>query len=129
MNISTKLKTRIKDLKLGEHICSIYKNEKEKFSIIVPFVISGFKNSEKCIYIIDENKKNNIIVYFKKKKINIFKYIKSDQLEFLTKEDSYLKDGYFDIDKMIDLLKLNEKVALRSGCSGFKDCRRDDVDF
>lgn len=47
-------------------------------------------------------------------------FIESGQFEFLTKSESYLKDGYFDPDKMINLLKNAQDEALDAGFTGLR---------
>ncbi len=117
MNAERLLK-ELETLKIGEHIACIYKNKTEQRSIVVPFIRTGLKNNEKCIYIVDENTKNGIIKDFKE--FNVEEYLRTNQLELLTKEEAYLKNGYFDPDKMIELLKINEKKALDNGFAGLR---------
>jgi len=113
------LKRKVEELKLGEHLCCIYKNKKEQLSII-PFVLAGLKNNEKCIYILNDNTREEIVQAFKELNIDIEEYINSKQLEFLTKEDTYLKDGYFDPDRMVELLKQSEDMVIKDGYNGLR---------
>ena len=119
MATSEKLEKELESLKFGDHLACIYKTRKEQLSIVVPFILTGLKNNEKCIYIADENTKQEIIEAFKKV-TDIDKYIKKNQLELLTKEEAYLKDGYFDPDRMIELLSQNEKKALKNRYKGLR---------
>jgi GAF domain-containing protein/PAS domain-containing protein len=116
---TNRLPKELETLKIGEHIACIYKDKTEQRSIVIPFILAGFKNNEKCIYIVDENTKNSIIEDFRKI-VDIDTYLNTNQLELLTKEEAYLKEGYFDPDKMIELLKINEKKALNNGFSGLR---------
>ncbi len=113
------LEKDLETLKYGNHLACIYKSKKEQLSVVVPFVRSGLKNNEKCMYIVDENTKGDIIQAFKKA-ISIEEYLKSGQLEILTKREAYLKDGYFDPEKMIELLRQLEKKALKNGYEGLR---------
>ncbi len=83
-------------------------------------MIIGLENNEKCFYIVDERTKNEIIDAFKKANIDIEKYIKSKQFVFLTKRQAYLKNGYFDPDGMIKLLRKTERLALKEGYKGLR---------
>jgi len=83
-------------------------------------MIIGLENNEKCVYIVDERTKNEIIDAFKKANIDIEKYIKSKQFVFLTKRQAYLKNGYFDPDRMIKLLRQTERLALKEGYKGLR---------
>jgi len=47
-------------------------------------------------------------------------YLVKGQFVFFTSNDIYLKDGYFDPDRMISLLKTSEKTALKEGFAGIR---------
>ncbi len=83
-------------------------------------MIIGLENNEKCVYIVDERTKNEIIEAFKKANIDIEKHIKSKQFVFLTKRQAYLKNGYFDPDRMIKVLRQTERLALKEGYNGLR---------
>jgi len=119
MVTSEKLRKELETLKFGDHLACIYKTKEEQLSTVIPFVLTGLKNNEKCIYIADENTKQEIIEAFRKV-TDIDKYIKTNQLELLTKEEAYLKDGSFDPDQMIELLSRNEKKARKNGYNGLR---------
>jgi len=110
----------IKDVELGDHLCSIYKNKEEQFSAVIPFIKKGLDSHQKCIYIVDENSKEEVIAELDKGGIDSKKYIEANQFSLLTKRETYLKDGFFDPDKMIALLKETEKNALAEGYSGLR---------
>lgn len=101
------------------HICSIYRTRDEQFSVIVPFMLAGLRNNEKCIYIADEDSKEVIIGHFEKAEVGAGSEA-ADSMVFLTREDAYLKDGSFDPDRMIDLLRDTEKQALDQGYNGVR---------
>jgi hypothetical protein len=106
--------------KFGDHFSFIYKNEKQLFSIIMPFLINGLNSNQKCICIIDEIPKQKIIDEFKKRNIPIGTPLKSGQLAILKCADTYLKGGFFDPDRSITSLKDAEKNAIDSGYAGLR---------
>jgi len=107
-------------IKLGDHVCSIYKNKEEQFLTAIPFLKNGHEKKERCIYIVDENSREEIISEFEKTGVDIKGCIESGAFKILTKKETYLKDGFFDPDKMIILLKETEKTALEEGYSGMR---------
>lgn len=113
-------KQKLRNLKLGEHLCCIYRNIEEQLSIVIPFMIIGLENREKCIYILDENTKELVAEAFVNLNFDLKKYMHTKQFEFFTKENAYLKNGYFDPDKMIGLLKQAQQDALEQGYSGLR---------
>ncbi len=120
INNSSKKKLTIEEVSLGDHVCSIYKNKEEQFNPLKVFIKKGLDNHEKCFYIVDENSKEEVISELEKRGIETKKYIDSGQLVLLTKRDTYLKEGSFEPDRMINLLKETERKALKEGYSGIR---------
>jgi len=107
-------------VELGDHLCSIYNDFEVQISYIVPYMDIGLKKNQKCIYITDENSKENIINAFRINGTNLSAYLEKGQFVFFTSNDTYLKDGYFDPDRMVSLLKATEKTALKEGFAGIR---------
>ncbi|MFW6040224.1 MAG: MEDS domain-containing protein [Thermoplasmatota archaeon] len=114
------LKNKLEKQDLGTHMCCIYRNKEEQLSILAYFISLGLDKWEKCIYIVDDRTKQEVISALKKIDIDIDKYVNKGQLEFLTKKESYLKGDYFDPDEMIELLKKAEEQALSEGYMGLR---------
>jgi PAS domain S-box-containing protein len=103
----------------GDHVCFIYQSKEEQMSVIIPFILDGLKRNEKCLYIVDENPVEEIIREIGKY-CDVEDYIASGQLVILTKDETYLKEGYFDPDSMIQLVKNAEQKAIDEGYSGLR---------
>lgn len=116
----TDLKHKLETVDQGDHLCCIYEDKKSSLPAIALFVLGGLEQGEKCLYIVDDRTKEDIIRYFKDHDIDIDGYLEKNQIEFLTRKETYLKDGYFDPDEMIDLLKRAEKEALDEGYRGLR---------
>ena len=107
-------------IEAGDNLCSIYDDFEGQISYIVPYMDIGLKKNHKCIYITDENSIESIIDAFRIKGTGLSEYIEKGQFVFFTSNDTYLKDGYFDPDRMISLLKAMEKTALKEGFAGIR---------
>jgi KaiC/GvpD/RAD55 family RecA-like ATPase len=119
MDTST-ISLTIDSVDFGEHLCSIYKDNEQQFSQIIPFLMDGLKSNHKCVYVIYENSKEDIILQFKNLGFDIDKYIKSKQFELLSIHDTYLKEGIFDPDRLIELITLLESNAIKDGYAGLR---------
>ena len=113
------LKRDFESLEKGTHLCCFYKSKKEQFSIVIPFILTGLENNEKCIYIVDENTKKDIKTALKKV-VDLEKFLHSNQLEIVTQKDAYVRDGSFDPDRMIELLARNEEKARQDAYTGLR---------
>lgn len=110
----------IEKLKQGDHLCIIYKDFDDQMMTIIPYLTFGLERNEKCFYIVDENSVTQIVDKFKEYKIDIEKYLSENKMNFLTKEEAYLKNGYFDPDEMITLLRETQDAAIREGFKGIR---------
>ncbi len=95
----------IEQLNVHDHICSIYETREEQFSVIIPFIKIGLDRGEKCVYIVEENTAQEVLNAMEKEGIDTDSSIKSGSLRIFNKQDTYLKQGYFDPDLMIQFLK------------------------
>jgi PAS domain S-box-containing protein len=114
------IKEILKQFPLGTHLCSIYRNKEEQLSIVIPYILIGLENNEKCIYIVDERTTEEIVQAFREANIDIEKYISTKQFEFVTKEESYLKDGFFSPSRMIAMLNQVHVQALKEKYNGLR---------
>jgi len=93
------------------HICNIYRTKDQQFSLIIPFALKGLSANDKCLYIVDENTKSDVLKEFHER-CGSWKSSDFDKLIFMTKEESYLRNGYFDPDSMIGFLRETERLVL-----------------
>ncbi|MBI2847127.1 MAG: MEDS domain-containing protein [Chloroflexi bacterium] len=107
----------LRDLKLGDHVCSIYET-KEQMVGIVPFIMQGIERSERCLYIADENSVAEVMEAFERQGVNVSALIRSGRLSIITKVESYIREGHFDPDKMISLIRDTAETAVREGYKG-----------
>ncbi|HEX9046922.1 MAG TPA: MEDS domain-containing protein [Verrucomicrobiae bacterium] len=107
-------------LRRHDHLCLIYETAEEQFSAIVPYIKAGLERHEKCLYIADDNTATMVLDALRRGGIAVEAALKSGGLAVLTKQDTYLKDGRFDPDRMIELLEEATDRALREGYSALR---------
>jgi PAS domain S-box-containing protein len=105
----------IDDLKPHDHLCLIYESREEWLATVVPFISSGLKKGEKCIYVVDANTAIQIKEVLKEAGLAVDDYESKGQLSILHERDTYTREGYFDPDLMIALLIEETKIALKEG--------------
>ena len=107
-------------LSIHDHICLLYKNKSEQFDIIIPFIKIGLDNNEKCIYLADDNTKEDILIEFSNSGIKIDDAIKNGKFVITSKNETYLRHGYFDSEDMLQFLK---EITVSSKNEGFSSLR------
>lgn len=103
-----------------DHLCLIYETQEEQFAAVVPFIRIGLERGEKCVYIADDNTSARVIEAMSAGGIDTDGAIKAGALSVLTKQEAYLREGYFDPDRMIDFLKEATAAAKADGYSALR---------
>ncbi|NOZ59263.1 MAG: GAF domain-containing protein [Euryarchaeota archaeon] len=107
-------------LRQGEHLCSIFKDAEQQFSVVVPFIAEGLRRGEKCIYVLDTSTREEVLEAFRRRGVDLEEYVESGQLEFLNAGEVYLRGGRFDPGEVISLLGGVEERVLKEGYSGIR---------
>ena len=103
------------ELKPGDHLCCLYRTEEEHRALLTPFLRQGLEQGERVIYIVDARTEEIINGYLQDNGIAVYPYCASGQLKILTVDDAYMREGVFDPDGMIQLLRREMESALAEG--------------
>ena len=92
-------------LKTNRHICAFFNAREEQDRVLMPFFKEGFERGEKIFHIVDGRHEKEHLDACAACGIDVEKAQDSGQLEVRHWEDAYLKDGYFDGDRMVQILE------------------------
>lgn len=110
---------RIARLKQGEHLCSVYAESGEMLTQVVPYIKAGLLNGERCIYVLDENKRELLIQALKFWGVDADLEISKHQLLFWTRHE-YRQPGQFNLNTMLNFVNRNLQQALVEGHTGIR---------
>jgi response regulator RpfG family c-di-GMP phosphodiesterase len=128
----------IADLGPGDHLCCLYETEEEHRAVLTPFLRQGLERGEKVVYIVDTRTGEAILDYLRDDRLtgpprlrpstklrtssgqvgqglDVEFYLARGQLVILTLDDAYLREGIFDPEDMIALLRAETEQALVEG--------------
>jgi MEDS: MEthanogen/methylotroph, DcmR Sensory domain len=108
------------ELGLGDHVAFFFKSNAERLAFVIPYMIFGLRNNERCVYIAEENTVPEILEEFKNADVDINASTASGALSVVTKHDTYLRQGIFDPKAMIADLDRDVRFALQHGFSGLR---------
>lgn len=100
---------------LGSHIAAFYRDRKEQFSVAVPFIKTGLVQGARCICVIDEKTRGELAEALSGPDVDVGAALASSQLSILTAAETYLSQGYFSPEKMLDFWEISLRSALEKG--------------
>jgi PAS domain S-box-containing protein len=114
------LEDRLRILGCGSHACLIYDSAAEQHAAVVSWLKIGLERDERCIYVLDENSRDDVLDALERSGIDPRPAVKNRSLLLVSKQDTYLRDGSFDPDRMIGFLK---EATDRARSDGFTALR------
>lgn len=116
--MSSKLEQELARLKPGDHLCLIYANKAEQMAAVVPFIVNGLARRGRCLYSADERTIEEIVEALAAAGLDVAGERKRGALRLVTSQESYLRNGVFVPQEMIDYLRQAEAEALADGFAG-----------
>jgi hypothetical protein len=108
------------ELGLGDHVAFFFKSNKERLAFVIPYMIRGLRNHERCVYIDHENTLTDILSEFKNAGIDVDAATSNGALSIVTTHDTHLRHGIFEPERMITDLDRDVTFALQRGFSGLR---------
>ena len=87
------------------HICAFFHNKEDEYRSLLGFIKEGLERKEKAFHIVDPGYRDSHKGRLQRVGIDVPTVEKSGQLIVACWEDAYLKDGYFDQDRQINLIE------------------------
>ena len=103
------------DLKPGDHLCCIYETEEEHRVVLTSFLRQGLERGEKVLYIVDAHTTEAILGYLQDGGLDVEPYLASGQLAIFTRDDTCMREGIFDPERMVALLRAETERTLDEG--------------
>ena len=114
------LEQRLWRLQAGDHLCCLYASEEEHRTLLAPFMRQGLERHEKVLYIADDHTAGHIIAYLTSDGVEVKPYLQGGQLSVLSSDESYVRAGAFDPDRMIALLRSETERAAGQGYNALR---------
>jgi hypothetical protein len=86
------------------HICAFFHSDEERERLLGPFFKEGYDRGEKIYHIVDGRQRGRHLAHCAACGIDVAGAEASGQLEVRTWDEAYLRDGYFDGDRMVQFL-------------------------
>ena len=97
-----------------------YSSKAEQFACTVPFIKIGLERNERCLYIADDNSAPMVWRRLQEAGIDVDRAQKEDSLRVVTKQETYLRHGVFEPQRMVAELQREVDFSLSSGFAAFR---------
>jgi hypothetical protein len=104
---------------LGEarHVCAFFNSDDEQYRVLLPFIKEGLECGDKAIHVVNANQHRDHLERLAAAGIDVPAAQQSGQFELRPTTETYLLDGRFDPDRMLEAF---EQLADGNAKEGFR---------
>jgi len=102
------------------HICAFFNGRDEEYRVLLPFIKEGFEEGHRAFHVVDSRRPAEHLRVLEESGIDVERAQRDGQLKVKRWDESYLKDGHFDPDRMLALI---EKALKEGSEQGYKSTR------
>jgi PAS domain S-box-containing protein len=111
----------IGDVPWGTHLCQFYQTKEDLIDILLPYFQAGLENNELCIWVTSKPLPETEAKETMRKAVPDFdRYLKREQIEIVPCTEWYLKDGAFNLQRVLGAWIDKLKAALVQGFEGLR---------
>jgi PAS domain S-box-containing protein len=105
----------------GAHFCQFYQTKQDLLDVLVPYFKVGLENNEFCVWVTSEFlTKEEALAALKKAVPGFSVYLKKGQIEIFPYTDWYLKEGKFELKRVLGMWVAKHDEALARGYDGLR---------
>jgi hypothetical protein len=97
-----------------------YRSRSEQFAIAIPYIAIGLARNERCLYIVGDNSLPMVLEAMEAHGIDVDRAQAERRLTVATPDQTYLRHGVFEPEKMVQGLKEEIRLSLQLGFSAFR---------
>src|SRR5450432_4811235 len=98
------------------HVCAFFNSDDEEYRVLLPFIKDGFECGDKAVHVINPGQHHNHLQRLAAAGIDAPAAQHTGQFELRTNTETYLLDGHFDQDRMLQFF---EQLASGNRSDGF----------
>ena len=99
------------------HICAFFNSDDEEYRVLLPFIKDGFERGDKAVHVVNPAQHRDHLRRLAAAGIDAATAQDSGQFELRTNTETYLRDGHFDQDRLLEFF---EQLASGNTNSGFQ---------
>jgi hypothetical protein len=87
------------------HACAFFHSKEEEYDVLMPFITEGLTHGDRAVHIVDPAGRHAHRERLAREGVDVASAEQRGQLEVLSWQEAYIKDGHFDQYRMIDTIK------------------------
>jgi hypothetical protein len=87
------------------HVCAFFNSDDEEYRVLLPFIKDGFECGDKAVHVVNPGQHQNHLQRLAAAGIDAAAAQHSGQFELRTNTETYLRDGHFDQDRMLEFFE------------------------
>ena len=106
--MSEKPEVRLAGTALGRsrHVCAFFHSKEEEYKVLLPFIKEGFEQGDRAFHIVDpDDHRPEHLRRLEQAGIAVAEAERKGQLEVRRWQDAYMREGHFDQNRMLGLIK------------------------
>jgi DcmR-like sensory protein len=92
-------------LREGRHVCAFFNSHDEEYRVLLPFMKDGFECGDKAVHVVSPDQRRAHLQRLAAAGIDTTATQQSGQFELRTNTETYLRDGRFDQDRMLEVFE------------------------
>jgi hypothetical protein len=97
------------------HVCAFFDSRQEKYDMLASYFGDAIRAGDRIINVVDQARKDDHLTQLDRAHVPVREALARHQMEVLTSEETYLRDGVQDLEGMLDLLRGALESAHREG--------------
>jgi hypothetical protein len=102
------------------HICAFFNSHEDEYRVLLPFVKEGLDCGEKAVHIVDPRRRDEHSRRLASAGIDARLAQETGQLDLLSWADAHLRDGSFDMGRMLELVEGIRETSRAQGFPGIR---------
>lgn len=103
-------------LSASRHVCAFFHSAEEEYRVLLPFIKDGFDCGDKAVHVISPHRRSDHLKRLAAVGIDLAAAEQNGQFELRASTETYLRDGGFDPDRMLEVF---EQLASGNARGGF----------
>jgi hypothetical protein len=116
MKTTTPIRFAGSELRDARHVCAFFNSDEEEYRVLLPFIRDGFECGDKAVHVVNPDQERDHLQRLLAFGVDPTSAQQRGQLELRTNTETYLREGQFDVDRMLDTF---ERLASGSGEGDF----------